>query len=208
MELFEKIMKSWKPLTIFAKTSILDIWQDSDYASDFSLLNLILNSFSSTWDFMAYTLTLNITTSLLYGCSFYVLVLVLFITIFFTIYSSLVIRQKSESQNGCFKKTKQAKFSEKRTFLTPWYAHIMSHSWDEVSRICFCDSWSLLEFSSFPNFTFLTMNSFSKSATKNKLRIVALLRSEVVGGSGGIGLITTIFGSVWSSFTWFRMFFG
>ena len=30
-----------------------------------------------------------------------------------------VIRQKSESQNGCYKKTKPAKFSEKRTFLTP-----------------------------------------------------------------------------------------
>ena len=34
-----------------------------------------------------------------------------------------VIRQKDESQYGCFKKTKQAKFSEKQTFLTPWYAH-------------------------------------------------------------------------------------
>ena len=30
-----------------------------------------------------------------------------------------VIRQKGESQNECFKKTKQAKFSEKRIFLTP-----------------------------------------------------------------------------------------
>ena len=30
-----------------------------------------------------------------------------------------VIRQKGESQNGCFKKTKQPKFSEKRTFLMP-----------------------------------------------------------------------------------------
>ena len=29
----------------------------------------------------------------------------------------LVIRQKGESQNGCFKKTKHAKFSEKRNFL-------------------------------------------------------------------------------------------
>ena len=29
-----------------------------------------------------------------------------------------------ESQNGCFKKIKHAKFSEKRTFLTPWYAHV------------------------------------------------------------------------------------
>ena len=32
---------------------------------------------------------------------------------------SSVIRQKGGSQNGCFKKTKQAKFSEKRTFLSP-----------------------------------------------------------------------------------------
>ena len=36
----------------------------------------------------------------------------------------LVIRQKGESQNGCFKTTKHAKFSEKRTFLNPWYAHV------------------------------------------------------------------------------------
>ena len=32
---------------------------------------------------------------------------------------SLVIRQKGKSQNECFKKTKHARFSEKRTFLTP-----------------------------------------------------------------------------------------
>ena len=30
-----------------------------------------------------------------------------------------IIRQNGESQNGCFKKTKGAEFSEKRTFLTP-----------------------------------------------------------------------------------------
>ena len=33
--------------------------------------------------------------------------------------NSSVIRQKGESQNGCFKKAKHAKFSEKQTFLTP-----------------------------------------------------------------------------------------
>ena len=33
--------------------------------------------------------------------------------------NSSVIRQKGESQNGCFKNTKHAKFSEKQTFLTP-----------------------------------------------------------------------------------------
>ena len=31
----------------------------------------------------------------------------------------LVIMQKGKSRKGCFKKTKHAKFSEKRTFLTP-----------------------------------------------------------------------------------------
>ena len=30
-----------------------------------------------------------------------------------------VIRQKGESQNGCFKKTKYAYFSERQHFLTP-----------------------------------------------------------------------------------------
>ena len=32
MELFVKIVKNEKPFTIFAKTSILDVWQDSEYA--------------------------------------------------------------------------------------------------------------------------------------------------------------------------------
>ena len=39
-------------------------------------------------------------------------------------YTSSVIRQKGESRNECFKKTKHAKFSDKRTILTPWYAHV------------------------------------------------------------------------------------
>ena len=34
-----------------------------------------------------------------------------------------VIRQKVESQNVGHKNIKHAKFSEKRIFLTPWYAH-------------------------------------------------------------------------------------
>ena len=33
--------------------------------------------------------------------------------------NSSVIRQKGESQNGCYKKTKYARFSEKRAFPTP-----------------------------------------------------------------------------------------
>ena len=33
---------------------------------------------------------------------------------------SSAIRQNGESQSGCYKKTKHTKFSERRTFLTPW----------------------------------------------------------------------------------------
>ena len=33
-------------------------------------------------------------------------------------------KAKGVSQNRCFKKTKHAIFSEKQTFLTPWYAHV------------------------------------------------------------------------------------
>ena len=35
----------------------------------------------------------------------------------------MVIRQKGEPQDGCFNNTKHVKFTEKRTFLTPWCAH-------------------------------------------------------------------------------------
>ena len=45
-----------------------------------------------------------------------------------TLHSS-VMRQKGESQNGCFKKTKHAKYSEKRTFLAPFnisYVRVLS----------------------------------------------------------------------------------
>ena len=34
MELFPKIIKNEKPFTIFPKTSILDVWQGSEYASE------------------------------------------------------------------------------------------------------------------------------------------------------------------------------
>ena len=42
---------------------------------------------------------------------------------------SSVIRQKGDYQNGCFKKTKHAKFYEKRTFFTPWYLWRALFSW-------------------------------------------------------------------------------
>ena len=55
---------------------------------------------------------------------------------------SSVIRQTGESQNECFKKTKHAKFSEKRTFLPPWYAH--------VRNIRFSGNWACFVFLKHP----------------------------------------------------------
>ena len=44
MELFAKLVKGWKPLTIFAKSFILDVWQGSEYDPNHDLLSsLFLN---------------------------------------------------------------------------------------------------------------------------------------------------------------------
>ena len=43
----------------------------------------------------------------------------LVLSIFVCLFVCLFVWQKCEYQNGCFKKTKHAKFSEKQTFLTP-----------------------------------------------------------------------------------------
>ena len=48
MELFAKIVKNQKPFTIFAKTTILDVWQGSEYASELAFKvkdALFLNQF-------------------------------------------------------------------------------------------------------------------------------------------------------------------
>ena len=56
------------------------------------------------------------------------------------------IRQKSEFQNGCFKKAKLAKISEKQTFLTPRYAHACK----EVRNVCFSEILACFDFLKHP----------------------------------------------------------
>ena len=58
----------------------------------------------------------------------------------FQISSFSVITQKGESQNECFKKTKNAKFSEKRTFLTTWYAHVRTCAYLGVRNVRFSEN--------------------------------------------------------------------
>ena len=95
MDLFARIVNYWSLLVIFSKRSILHVlsrfWLR--LCTVFSLKNPFLVSGLSE------------------------------VLIPWEIFSSnpSVISQKGESQNGCSKKAKHAKFSEKRTF-TPWYA--------------------------------------------------------------------------------------
>ena len=62
----------------------------------------------------------------------------------FQISSFTVITQKGESKNECFKKTKNAKFSEKRTFLTTWYAHVRTGQkcsfFEKFGMTCFLET--------------------------------------------------------------------
>ena len=69
---------------------------------------------------------------------------------------SSVINQKGESQNGCFKKIKHAKFSEKRTFLTLWYAYVPVRSGGK--KCSFFGNFGMLYFFETPvsGFTFLS----------------------------------------------------
>ena len=49
MEIFVKIVKNEKPFTIFAKSSILDVWQGSEYTSEFVLKVKALLFLKSIW---------------------------------------------------------------------------------------------------------------------------------------------------------------
>ena len=75
--------------------------------------------------------------------------------------TSPVIMQKGESQNGRYKKTKHAKFSEKRTFLTP-DTHTCAQSNIHFSEnlVCFVFLQQLEFCSSVHNCLFVYFNPF------------------------------------------------
>ena len=60
--------------------------------------------------------------------------------------------QKGESQNGCFKKAKHAKFSEKRTFLTPNFPKklIFLGPYQRVRNVCFSENLTCFVFLKHP----------------------------------------------------------
>ena len=76
-----------------------------------------------------------------------------------------VIRQKGESQKGCYKKTKHAKFSEKWTFLTPWYTHVRTCAYQMGKKCLFFGKFGVLCFLFLWDspFCFIPTDSFSFS---------------------------------------------
>ena len=90
-----------KQLTIFAKSSISDVWQ----GSSIRLCVMLLTSVIAVLVFPLWMPNCTLAIALI---------------LFTLLMKSSVISQKGESQSGCFKKTNHPKFSKKRTFLTPW----------------------------------------------------------------------------------------
>ena len=72
-----------------------------------------------------------------------------------------VIRQKCESQNRCFMKTKHAKFTEKRTFLTPWYARVRTCAYQGVRNARFSENLPYFAFLLRPICSFLIISNQS-----------------------------------------------
>ena len=70
---------------------------------------------------------------------------------------SSVIRQKSKSQNECFKKTKHVKFSKKRTFPTHWYAHVRSF-FEKFDVLCFLET-AVLRFALLPYYQRIVLDN-------------------------------------------------
>ena len=52
-------------------------------------------------------------------------------------HNTLVIRQKGESQDGCFKKTKHVKFPEKTNISYPWYVNVRKNVRFSENMVCF-----------------------------------------------------------------------
>ena len=71
-----------------------------------------------------------------------------YVTLHYRFISS-VIKQKIESQNGCFKKTKHAKFSEKRKFLTP-LSRTRTCVYQGVRNVCFSENLACFVFLKHP----------------------------------------------------------
>ena len=102
-------------------------------------------------------------------------------------HKSSVLRQKGESQNGCFKKTKHTKFSEKRTFLTPWYAHTRTCAY-EGKKYSFFGKFGVLSFIETPVLRFALLpyyrqtkiNFINFTAKKNRLFEQYLTKINIV----------------------------
>ena len=85
---------------------------------------------------------------------------------------SSVFNQNDESQNWGKKKAKHAKFSEKQTFLTPWYTHVHVSTWGK--KCSFFGKFGMIWFAWCEKFKWRT-----RATWKIKIRIIWLTIWEV-----------------------------
>ena len=83
---------------------------------------------------------------------------------------SSVIRQKGESKNGCFKKTKHVKFLEKRTFLT--LIRTRMHAYQGVKNVRFFEKFDVLYFLETP-----VLSEIVKSMVFGKIKSMYLIKT-------------------------------
>ena len=85
---------------------------------------------------------------------------------------SSIIRQTGEYQNGCYKKTKQCKYSGKATFLTPWYVYVSCNT-----RFENCPFAILLKIY---YFSLAKKNSFKQKVKDTVLSLLRFIRGKKI----------------------------
>ena len=94
---------------------------------------------------------------------------------------SSAIRQKGEFQNWCCKKTKHAKFSEKRAFLTSWYA--CTSAYQGIRIVLFSENLACFIFLKHP-FWDLSFCPVTEDIHCHSFITVFLLQHEIVTRNG------------------------
>ena len=98
--------------------------------------------------------------------------------------TSSVIRQKGESQNGCFKKTKHVKFSEKTNISTPLIG-TRTCAYQGVRNVCFFGKFGVFCFLETPVLRFALLSYYGRFVTISTFISMLLFLNNLIIFSGG-----------------------
>ena len=93
--------------------------------------------------------------------------------------TSSVIRQKGESQNGCFKKTKHAKFSAKTNIFYPLIrTRTCAYAYQGIKNVHFCGKFGVLCFLETPGLRFALLPYYRRLILRKTARAGLLNRKS------------------------------